>query len=86
MRRSWRSRSTRAETCTMIPPAKAVSEAINSAQRLWFRGGIASIPFNAGAGEMVRAIAGFAATSPKMERAPAAGQEAEARRGKAETG
>ena len=61
----------------MIPPAKAVSEAINSAQ---------SIPFNAGAGEMVRAIAGFAATSPKMERAPAAGQEAEARRGKAETG
>ena len=77
MRRSWRSRSTRAETCTMIPPAKAVSEAINSAQ---------SIPFNAGAGEMVRAIAGFAATSPKMERAPAAGQEAEARRGKVETG
>jgi hypothetical protein len=27
-------------------------------------------------------LAGFAATSPKMERAPAAGQEAEARRGK----
>jgi len=31
-------------------------------------------------------LAGFAATSPKMERAPAAGQEAEARMGKAETG
>ena len=31
-------------------------------------------------------LAGFTATSPKMERAPAAGQEAEARMGKAETG
>ena len=31
-------------------------------------------------------LAGFAATSPKIERAPAAGQEAEARMGKAETG
>ena len=31
-------------------------------------------------------LADFAATSPKMERAPAAGQEAEARTGKAETG
>ena len=31
-------------------------------------------------------LADFAATSPKMERAPPAGQEAEARTGKAETG
>jgi hypothetical protein len=34
VRRSWTSRSIRAETCTTIQPAMAVSEAISSAQRL----------------------------------------------------
>ena len=40
MCRSSRSRLSRAETCTMPQPEKAVSEAISSVQRLWFRGGI----------------------------------------------
>ena len=40
VRRARRSRSTSAETYTTPQPEKAVSEAISSVQRLWFRGGI----------------------------------------------
>ena len=40
MRRASRSRSIRVEMCTTPKPTRAVSEAISSVQRLWFRGGI----------------------------------------------
>ena len=48
MRRATRWRSIRAETCTMPQPIKAVSELISSAQRLWFRGGIAERVWRSG--------------------------------------